>query len=411
MEATRQNVGEYLPFLSCGWYLSWMQLLGLLPYGVSSSNPAAVAETFCTIPDLRTIVTTLWSGLVLLFIALYAAVNFRNTFLAYYRKKLEDLEFFTLAIHSFRLCSCLLPAIFIIVSFFRKRNCIPGFIQKVSLELFKSSTDLKGHSRIIRALCCCIPVWVGLVCIGMTFTALRVVRYAYSKGIFPLFLLLFTLLSRRAVKESDVDMQMPIQINWFGSGVYVVSSVVPLWLYLMSRLSGPIVYMSIQTTVDFFLVICACAIGFGFDKVNRDLEKLKADYDLEKNWKGLHPKVDSRKSVSTLNHLQALNLRHLTLHECVGWFNELFAVEVLLLTCRNVMAFLAVVAVLLNVPGRKESTKSPVHVMDKSIVYSIWSMGIVAIMGAVTHISAFVWMSDKVINPFKIQVSVWLMKL
>ncbi|GAV09468.1 hypothetical protein RvY_19007-1 [Ramazzottius varieornatus] len=59
------------------------------------------------------------------------------------------------------------------------------------------------------------------------------------------------------------------------------------------------------------------------------------------------------------------------------------------------MAFLAVVSAVLNKPRRRKNITSPMYHMDQAIVYYVWSMEFVAIMGAVMHILASVWMSDK----------------
>lgn len=180
MEKTRPV--KFRPFLSSGWFLSWMQLTGLLPYGTTASTSLYSAGNGCGIPTCRTIITTAWSVLVLIFVVLYAAADFQESFLEFYREKLNDLEFFTLAIHSFRIFSNLLAAVLIIIALVRKRNLVPGFVQRVSLELAESSTDLRNLRRLVQVSLIFIPLCVVIVCLGCTFTVVQVVRYEQTRS-------------------------------------------------------------------------------------------------------------------------------------------------------------------------------------------------------------------------------------
>lgn len=108
--------------------------------------------------SLRSLLSLLWSGLLVGAVALYLYYNFTELFLFWYGELFEKLEFFTLVVLAFQMAMVGLPGLFIVAGVCRSGGGggapVRRLMQTLAEELRKGEVPLRTYRRCVAGMVC-----------------------------------------------------------------------------------------------------------------------------------------------------------------------------------------------------------------------------------------------------------------
>ncbi|OQV17656.1 hypothetical protein BV898_08279 [Hypsibius exemplaris] len=341
-------------------FLVCMRFVGILQFDRQSyrSLSAATALNGCSL--FQKILTVLWNCGLVAFIAVYMYYDYTQLFLGWYNELIEAMEFFTLVVLVFRMTFTAISALLIFAAFVRGGARVQQLLMSLGEELRDNRVQLKSYRRLV----------VGVTLVGV--------------GLLVLLAASFVLMLQKLIGMVRVEtgLQWTDEISFLASQQSKMN--VPIWTFLIIISSGPLFAALSQCLIEIFLILTSLSLGFAFRKVAADLGNVKDKLS-----------VAEGTEEEALVKMQRLEISHLNIHQIAEDFSGLFAFEVLLLSVRDAMSFLAVIALVFSQPGRREDPNGRAHIMNRALVWVMGGMSIFCLVCSITRVISFIWMYDK----------------
>ncbi|XP_055334383.1 uncharacterized protein LOC129585646 isoform X2 [Paramacrobiotus metropolitanus] len=343
--------------LTYGYYL-WMNILGI-PLRLRDSE--LISNQYKKKPKILELIKRFWTVAVFAGAALYLAIDFSQYFVQHYSAKLYAVDFFALIVLLFRWWSVILPLFVILDLWITSKNVkISALVLAIAERVLISQTSLFQGWKFI------LVVFV----LNLSLISFCTAGYMWTFS-------------------NTNDTYFGNNYTWFSHVPVVIYGRlrIPQWIFMLASFSGLFYSTMAVLAVEIFIVSLSGAIGGGFKNVQIGLKSLVMS-STSKN---------APRNVAVT--LRRLNLEHFQWCEMLEQFNYVFSSFIFLLMVRDLMGFLAGVAIAFRFPLQRDS--SDVEVVDiehmLKIIHNLaWGWFGACIISIMLRITTFIWINDQV---------------